>query len=229
MLSGVSSVAPRILVVEDDRSIREALEIALRGAGYRVEAVPDGTGALQAIETFRPDLAILDVHLGAGPDGFAVARRLRGTSDAPVLFLTAADAPEDRLTGFEVGADDYVVKPFLLDELLARVRALLRRAGRLHSERIEVGDVLVDEGARTAARAGEALDLTHTELELLLVLARHRGQVLSKTQLLEQVWGYDQYDPNVVEVHVSALRKKLEAHGPRLVHTVRGAGYVLRG
>ncbi len=220
--------AARVLVAEDDRSIREALVIALRSEGYEVEVAEHGSAALKALQDFRPDLAILDVHLGEGPDGLAVARTVRSSGDAPILFLTAADAPEDRIAGFGVGGDDYVVKPFHLGELLARVRALLRRSGRLQSDVVQVGDLIFDEAGHTTQRAGALVELTHTETELLATLVRNRGHVLSKAQLLAQVWDYDEYDPNVVEVHMSALRRKLEAHGPRLIHTVRGAGYVLR-
>ena len=215
------------MVVEDEPSIRDALVRAMTDAGFRVQAAADGRGFAELIETFRPDLVLLDVML-PGRDGFALARDVRATSGCPVLFLTARDDVQDKLTGFAVGADDYIVKPFILEELLARVTAVLRRSGRLRSQVIEVGDLIVDGTAGTAARAGEALSLTATELRLLLYLARHPGRALSKTQLLTQVWGYDHYDPNLVEVHVSALRRKLEQHGPRLLHTARGLGYVLR-
>ncbi|HVM04743.1 MAG TPA: response regulator transcription factor [Acidimicrobiales bacterium] len=218
----------RVLVVEDDGPIRSALDVSLRGEGYEVRAESDGTRLAEVAEGFRPDLAVLDVRLPAGPDGYAMGRILRASSDLPVLFLTAADSIDDRLAGFEAGADDYMAKPFSMAELLARVEALLRRAGRLASAVRQVGDVVIDEGARVATRNGERLDLTHTEYELLAMLARHPGQVLSKTQLLTHVWGFEAYGRNVVEVHMSALRKKLEANGARIVHTVRGAGYVLR-
>jgi len=182
----------------------------------------------ELVDRFLPDLAILDVMLPGGRDGFELARELRGASDLPILFLTARDAPAARLRGFHVGGDDYVIKPVFIEELLARVRALLRRAGRSRSSVIEIGDLLIDEDAAAVTRAGEPVDLTVTELRLLSYLARNRGRVLSKLQILTQVWGYDDYDPNLVEVNVSVLRRKLERHGPRLIHTVRGHGYLLR-
>jgi two-component system, OmpR family, response regulator len=214
--------------VEDDDPIRSALDVALRGEGYEVRAEPDGSRLQGVADRFRPDLAVLDVRLPVGPDGYAMARILRESSDMPVLFLTAADGIEDRLAGFAAGADDYLVKPFSMAELLARVQALLRRAGRLASAVRQVGDVVIDEGARVVIRAGIKLDLTRTEYELLSVLAQHPGQVMSKTQLLTQVWGFDALDDVVVEVHMVALRRKLEAQGPRVIQTVRGMGYVLR-
>ena len=163
-----------------------------------------------------PDLAVLDVML-PGDDGFALAQRLRAARDVAIVFLTARDGLDDRLAGFALGADDYLVKPFALEELLARVRAVLRRTGRLAGP-LEAGDLLVDEAAAVATRAGRPLALTPTELRLLAFLIRHRGQVLSKYQLLSQVWGYEEYDPNLVEVHTSALRRKLEEGGARAAH-----------
>jgi len=215
-------------VVEDDDPIRAALDVALRGEGYEVRAEPDGRELQQVAELFLPDLAVLDIRLPVGPDGYEMAGILRGLGDLPVLFLTAADSVEDRLAGFEAGADDYLIKPFSMAELLARVHALLRRAGRLSSDTWQVGDLVVDDGAKTVVRGGVALDLTKTEYDLLVLLAQHVGKVLTKTQLLTTVWGFDAYDANLVEVHMSALRRKLEAAGPRLIQTVRGAGYVLR-
>ena len=218
----------RVLVVEDDRPVRTSLEVALRQEGYEVCACPDASGIQRVVDQFRPDLAILDVHLGTGPDGYSTARLLRGQSDLPVIMLTAADTVAERLEGFNSGADDYLIKPFSMAELLARVEALLRRTGRLTSAVRQVGDVIIDDAARAVVRAGEKLDLTRTEFDLLAVLAKHPGQVLSKVQLLTQVWGFDAYDVNLVEVHMSSLRRKLEAHGPRLIQTVRGVGYVVR-
>ena len=224
----VAPQLPRVLVVEDDAPIREALDVALRNEGYQVLALEDGGRLLVAVDDFRPDLAVLDVRLGAGPDGYQLARNLRGKSTLPILFLTAADAVEDRLAGFDAGGDDYLVKPFSMAELLARVRSLLKRTGRLSSASWQVGDLVMDDDSRMVVRSGVPVDLTHTEYELLSVLVRHVGKVLSKTQLLTRVWGFDAYDANLVEVHMSALRRKLEQSGPRIIHTVRGSGYVLR-
>ena len=222
------SQRPRVLVVEDEMAIRTTLELALRGEGYEVRAEPDGRMLDEVFESFRPDLAVLDVRLPIGPDGYSMAKTLRQSSDLPLLFLTAADAVEDRLAGFGAGADDYLIKPFSMAELLARAQALLRRAGRLRSSSWQIGDLVVDDGARLVSRGGAKLELTRTEYDLLSMLAQHVGKVLSKTQLLTSVWGFDSYDANLVEVHMSALRRKLELHGARVIHTVRGAGYVLR-
>ena len=218
----------RVLVVEDDPPIRQALEVAFRAEGYEVWSEANGRGIRKVAETFRPELAILDVRLPDGPDGYELARALRLHGDTAVLFLTAADSLQDRLAGFDAGADDYVVKPFLMAELLARAKALLRRAGRDGLEILEFQDLVLSEAGRTVMRGGDPLELTRTEYELLAVLMRHPRQVLSKHQLLTQVWGFETYEQNRVEVHMSALRRKLEAKGPRLVHTVRGIGYVLR-
>ncbi|MCA1846109.1 MAG: response regulator transcription factor, partial [Actinobacteria bacterium] len=210
---------PRVLVVEDDLPLRSALEVALEAQGFEVRAEADGTALSEVAATFRPDLAILDVRLQVGPNGFALARMLRRTSQLPLIFLTAADSVEARLSGFEAGADDYVVKPFSMGELLARVRALLRRSGRLVSDVLQAGDLVGDEGGRRVLRGDHVIELTRTEYELLVVLAHNFGKAVSKVQLLADVWGYDAYDKNLVEVHVSSLRRKLEAHGPRVVHT----------
>lgn len=217
-----------VLVVEDDDTIRIAMVEALRAARYEVGWATDAADAWAQAQTRQPDLVLLDVGLPDG-SGFALARRLaNGSPPVPVVFVTARDGVADRLAGFELGADDYVVKPFVLAELLARVAAVLRRAGRLGDERIRVGDLVIDVGRATVTRGGMPIELTATEFRLLAYLAGQRGRTLSKTQLLTQVWGYEDYDPNLVEVHVSALRRKIEAAGPRLLHTVRGLGYALR-
>ena len=225
----VTAAAPtRALLIEDDLSVREAVAIAFEGLGFLVRARPTGEQLAELVQEFRPDVAIIDIQLPAGPDGFRLARQVIALAGVPVVFLTASDALDDRLAGFDAGGDDYIVKPFAMAELLARVRAVLRRSGRLQSPVIEVRDLLIDDNAKQAMRGGELLDLTPTEFELLSVLARAPNQVFSKGQLLSQIWGFDSYDPNLVEVHVSALRRKLDAHGPRLVHTVRSRGYVFR-
>jgi two-component system, OmpR family, response regulator len=216
----------RVLVVEDSDAIRAAVLAALRDAGFAVSSLPDGETLERELEGFRPDLVVLDVML-PGRDGFALLDVVRRCTDAGVVMLTARDGVSDRLRGLHSGADDYVVKPFVLAELVARVTAVLRRLGRTPST-VEVGDLMLDAGSGIAMRGGRPLELTATELRLLSYLAAQRGRVVSKTQIMTAVWGYDAYDPNLVEVHVSALRRKLEAHGPRLLHTVRGLGYMLR-
>ena len=218
----------RVLLVEDAPDIRMLVELTLKRAGYEVRSEGDGTNLDQAMESFRPDLAVLDVWLPNGPNGFDLARRLRRASDIPILFLTAADTLEHRLEGFESGGSDYLPKPFAPEELAARVRALLNLSGRLAEKVWQVGDVVIDENSRTVIRSGPPLDLTRTEFDLLAALARKPGRVMSKTELLNEVWGYDAYDTHLVEVHISSLRRKLEAQGSRLIHTVRGVGYVVR-
>jgi DNA-binding response OmpR family regulator len=218
----------RILVVEDDSVVRDAIGIAFRGEGFDVLTEPNGTAIAELLEKFQPDLAILDVRLPVGPDGYAMASTVRDSGDTPVLMLTAADRVEDRLRGFQAGADDYVGKPFAMAELVARGQALLRRAGRNTESTTTLGELVVDNKTRTVTHAGHAIDLTRTEFDLLAVLLRHQGQILSKQQLLVHIWGFDAFDPNVVEVHVSALRRKLEAHGPRVIDTVRSVGYIVR-
>lgn len=216
--------AARVLVIEDDDILRECVRDGLLDAGYQVAAAADGTGFDALVDGFRPDVALLDVML-PGTSGLVLARRLRSCSASAVIFLTARDAVTDRLAGFDAGADDYLVKPFVMAELLARTRAVLRRSGALTSTRLQVGDLLVDEDAGEVIRAGRPIAVTATELRLLTYLARNRGRVLSKTQILTQVWGYEAYDPNLVEAYVSALRRKTETDGVRLIHTVRGVGY----
>ncbi|WP_240615989.1 response regulator transcription factor [Nakamurella deserti] len=225
--SATAAARPRVLLVEDADAIRIPVEAALTGAGYETLALPDGERFEEHLAGFRPDLVLLDVML-PGRDGLALLQVTRSGTDAGVILVTARDAVPDRLTGFGAGADDYVGKPFALAELLARVSALLRRLGRVPSV-VQVGNVVIDAGAGTALRGNVPLDLTATELRLLGYLAAQRGRTVSKVQILTSVWGYDDYDPNLVEVHVSALRRKLEAHGDRILHTVRGLGYVLRG
>ncbi|PTL71879.1 DNA-binding response regulator [Rathayibacter caricis DSM 15933] len=215
--------AARVLLVEDDDALRSSVDTALRSERFTVRALASGEDLALEVASFAPDLVVLDWML-PGPSGIVLAERLRRSSDAAVIMLTARDAVDDRLRAFGEGVDDYVVKPFSLAELVARVTAVLRRRGRIPSI-IEIGDLVVDPEAGRARRAGTALDLTATEFRLLAFLAASRGRTLTKTQILTQVWGYDHVDPNLVEVHLSSLRKKMEAHGDRLVHTVRGLGY----
>jgi two-component system OmpR family response regulator len=213
-----------VLVVEDAEAIRAAVLAGLTDAGFDAAGRVHGQSLESDLVSFRPDLVLLDVML-PGRDGFALLDVVRRHSAAGVVMLTARDSVDDRLRGLHGGADDYVVKPFVLAELVARVTAVLRRLGRTPST-VEIGDLLVDAAAGSVLRAGMPIELTATELRLLDYLAAQRGRVVSKGQILTRVWGYTDYDPNLVEVHVSALRRKLGE--PRLVHTVRGLGYVLR-
>lgn len=226
--SATTETRLRVLLVEDDPLVREVLASALTGVGYEVRAEGDGTGVERAVANFLPDIALIDLRLGDGVDGITVARRIRATRELPFLFITGAHAIEDVLSAFEVGGDDYIIKPFAMAELLARMKAVLRRWGRVERSVLTVGDLVVDLEAHRAVRAGSVVDLTHREFSLLSALARHPGIVLSKVQLLTQVWGFEHYDLNLVEVHISAMRRKLEEHGVRVIHTVRGVGYVLR-
>lgn len=216
----------RVLVVEDDALARRLLVTTMENDGYEVLGVADGPAALAVALEFKPDLALLDGNL-PGISGAEVARRLRSSTDLPIIFVTAADSADEVRSGFKAGADDYIVKPFNPEEVAWRVRAVLRRSGRAVSQVWECGDLVLDEGARSVTRAGAPVFLTATEFDLLSVLVRNRTRMVPRAQLLAQVWGYDA-DGHVVEVHVSSLRQKLEAHGPRLVHTIRGLGYVLR-
>lgn len=216
----------RVLVIEDAEAIRVAVESGLTTSGHAVLAREDGFHLEHDLAQFRPDVVVLDVML-PGRDGFALLREVRSRSDAGVVMLTARDGIEDRLKGLANGADDYVVKPFVLAELVARVNALLRRLGRT-SATLVIGDLVVDPDSGTVRRGEAVIPLTATEFKLLCFLAEHRGKVLTKTQILSAVWGFDAYDPNLVEVFISALRRKLEEQGPRLLHTMRGLGYVLR-
>ncbi len=218
--------ASRILVVEDSETIRVAVQTALRAQGFVVDSRSDGSDLETSLSTFGPDLVVLDVML-PGRDGFALLPVLRRSSRAAVVVLTARDQLDDRLAGLSAGADDYLVKPFAMAELVARIHAVLRR-GRPEGGVTAVGDLVLNDDVTVVQRAGRTLDLTETERRLLGYLAAHRGRVVTKTQLLNAVWGYEGFDPNVVEVHVSSLRRKLEAAGePRLVHTVRHQGYRL--
>jgi DNA-binding response OmpR family regulator len=221
---------PLVLVVDDDEAIRKALERSLRLEGFAVEVADGGVRALELVEERRPGVIVLDVVM---PDmsGVGVTRRLRERGiEIPICILSARDEVQDRVAGLEAGADDYVIKPFDLEELVARLRALLRRAPATERALIRVGDLIVDPSQRSVRRGGREIELTRREFELLEELARHQAMVLSRPQLLERVWGYDfEVDGNVVDVFVGYLRRKLEAAGePRMIHTVRGIGFVLR-
>ncbi|MFB8276001.1 response regulator transcription factor [Nocardia colli] len=218
--------ARRVLIVDDAEAIRTAVSAALDAAGYVVAVRGSGAELETHLGEFHPDVVVLDVLL-PGRDGFELLQTVRAAGNVGVVMLTARDDITDRVHGLSAGADDYVTKPFLLAELVARIGALLRRMGQVGSI-MEVGDLAIDIGTRGAARDGVPLDLTRTEFEVLVYLVTHRGRVLSKTQILTGVWGYHEYDDNLVEVFVSSLRRKLEAKGPRMIHTVRGHGYVLR-
>jgi two-component system OmpR family response regulator len=218
--------AARVLVVEDSEAIREMVSEALTDAGYLTATRPSGAGLEDVLEGFRPDLVVLDVMM-PGRDGFVLIDVVRDWGEAAIVLLTARDGLPDRLRGLDGGADDYVVKPFELAELISRVGAVLRRRGRLPAI-LQYGDLALDLDAGVAARAGSRLDLTATELRLLSFLVEQRGRIVSTSQILTTVWGYDAYDANLVHVYVSALRRKLEAHGPRILHTVRGIGYRLQ-
>ncbi|ROQ37132.1 DNA-binding response OmpR family regulator [Frondihabitans sp. PhB188] len=213
----------RVLIVDDDETIRTSVATALHAEGFSCRTAADGFELTGELASFLPDLVVLDWML-PGPSGIQLAQTVRTVSDAAVVMLTARDEVDDRLRGFSEGIDDYLVKPFAMAELIARVTAVLRRRGRVPSV-IEIGDLLIDQEAALVSRGGHRLDLTATEFRLLEFLASSRGRTLSKGQILTQVWGYDDYDPNLVEVHLSSLRRKMEAHGSRLIHTVRGIGY----
>lgn len=230
-MTNAAATGARVLLVEDDQLTREVLAAALTGNGYEVHAEADGVRVERVATTFRPDIALVDLRLGEHTvDGLVVARRLRSSvGEVPLLFLTGATDTQDVLAAFSAGGDDYVMKPFVMAELLARMQALLRRGGRGSGrELLECDDLMVDTTAHQAVRNGVELDLTPREFALLATLLRHQNVVLSKVQLLNDVWGFEHYDLNVVEVHMSALRRKLEEHGHRVIHTVRGVGYVLR-
>jgi len=225
----------RILVVDDDRAVRESLRRSLEFNGYQVQLASDGAQALEAIIADRPDAMVLDVMMPR-LDGLEVARRLRSTGDdLPILVLTARDTVSDRVSGLDAGADDYLPKPFALEELLARLRALLRRASPeaqngQASEMLSFADLTLDPGTREVRRGGREISLTRTEFALLELFLSYPKHVLTRGRILEEVWGYDfPTSGNALEVYVGYLRRKTEAEGePRVIHTVRGVGYVLR-
>ncbi|MGI8802396.1 MAG: response regulator transcription factor [Solirubrobacteraceae bacterium] len=220
---------PRVLVVEDDQDIADVLQRSLRMEGYEVRIAGDGLVALDEAHGFLPDVVILDLGLPR-LDGIEVARELRRDDDVPILMLTARDALEARVEGLDAGADDYLVKPFERQELLARIRALLRRRPPRGSAPLRVGDLTLNADTHEVQRAARTVELTQREFELLEYMMRNERIVISRQRLLDEVWGYDPFSTtNTIEVFVSNLRRKLEAGGePRLLHTIRGAGYVLR-
>jgi DNA-binding response OmpR family regulator len=219
----------RILVVDDEVGLATEISVALRAAGYLTRVEHNGADALKTILDAKPDLVLLDIML-PGMNGFDVGQQAIDKLGVPIIFMTARDAAEDKMRGLTVGADDYVTKPILMGELLLRVRAVLRRTGVLVAP-LAIGELLINEDEASVKYAGEEIHLTNTEYRLLGELARSRGRVLSKNYLLTQVWGYDAFDPNLVEVHVSSLRKKLEAVGcdaNELIKTKRGLGYMIK-
>ncbi|MEV0241997.1 response regulator transcription factor [Streptomyces sp. NPDC050674] len=229
----------RILIVDDEPAVREALQRSLAFEGYGTEVAVDGADALDKAAAYRPDLVVLDIQMPR-MDGLTAARRIRATGDTtPILMLTARDTVGDRVTGLDAGADDYLVKPFELDELFARIRALLRRssyaatvgaAGPADEDALTFADLRMDLSTREVTRGGRQVELTRTEFTLLEMFMAHPRQVLTREQILKAVWGFD-FEPssNSLDVYVMYLRRKTEAGGePRLVHTVRGVGYVLR-
>ena len=222
----------RVLVVDDEANIAELISMALRYEGFEVRAAHTGTKAVSAAKEFRPDAVVLDIML-PDFDGLDVLRRMRATEpDVPVVFLTARDAVEDRVAGLTAGGDDYVTKPFSLEELVARLRGLLRRSGArqaVASSLLVVGDLELDEDSHEVFRSGVEIMLTATEFELLRFLMRNPRRVLSKAQILDRVWNYDfGGQANVVELYISYLRKKVDAGRAPMIHTMRGAGYVLK-
>jgi two-component system OmpR family response regulator len=228
--SGDGSAEARLLVVEDEEMILELLSGSLRFAGFDVVTAVSGAEALRAVTASRPDLVLLDVMLPDG-DGFEVVRRMRSSGpDVPVIFVTARDGVHERVAGLALGADDYVTKPFSLDEVLERIRAVLRRTGRAAARpRLRVAGLEHDEEGHEVMRDGVPIALTPTEFRLLRFLMSNAGRVLSKQQILDQVWEHNPAgDGNVVEPCVSYLRRKVDQGEPRLIHTIRGVGYVLR-
>jgi two-component system OmpR family response regulator len=221
---------PHLLIVDDEENLRSMLRAALRHHGFEVTEAENGRVALEAIARDRPDLVVLDVMMPE-LDGFEVVRRLRADGDnTPVLFLTAMDGTDDKVRGLTLGGDDYLQKPFSLDELVARAQAVLRRTGTAPASNVhEVADLSLDEDAHRVTRAGEEIPLSPTEYKLLRYLMVNEGHVLSKAQILDHVWQYDfDGDGGVVETYIGYLRRKLDRTDPKLIHTIRGFGYTLR-
>jgi len=223
-------MAPTILIIEDDPSIGKLLRRALILEGYETELVGDGREGLAAFAALKPAMVILDLML-PGMDGIEVCKRIREESSVPILMLTARDAVDDRVLGLDSGADDYVTKPFDIDELLARVRAQLRRVeGQTHHRIYQLADLVMDTGARSVRRSDREIDLTAREFDLLEIFMRNPNQVITRGQIYADIWNYDfGGESNIIEVYIRYLRTKLEAAGePRLLHTKRGVGYILR-
>ena len=220
----------RLLVIEDDRAVRQALERALSFDGYEVSSANDGSEGLAKVLDEQPDAIVLDVMM-PHVDGLEVCRRLRARGDTtPILVLTARDTVGDRVAGLDAGADDYLVKPFALDELLARIRALLRRSSGSTTDVYRVADLEANVATREVTRGGEPVTLTKTEFDLLALLMENAGRVLNRAVIYERIWGFDfETSSNSLDVYVGYLRRKTEPEGsPRLIHTVRGVGYVIR-
>ncbi|MFV0525836.1 MAG: response regulator transcription factor [Acidimicrobiales bacterium] len=222
--------SPHLLIVDDEPNLRSMLRAALSHHGFEISEADNGRAALDAVAREHPDLVVLDVMMPE-LDGFEVCRRLRAEGDhTPVLFLTAADETEDKVRGLTLGADDYLQKPFSLDELVARATAVLRRAGTASTGTVhELADLAMDDDAHRVTRAGEEISLSPTEYNLARYLLINQGRVLSKAQILDHVWQYDfDGDGGVVETYIGYLRKKLDTTEPKLIHTIRGVGYTMR-
>ena len=222
----------KVLVVDDEEALADLVNMALRYEGWEVAVAHSVTEAVEKASSFLPDIAVLDIMLPDG-DGIALMKRLREFSPLlPVLFLTAKDAVEDRVQGLTAGGDDYLTKPFSLEELVARIRGILRRVGRGEQKVnpvLEVGDLVLNEESYEVTRAGHNIELTSTEFELLRYLMTHPRRVLSKAHILDRVWSYDfQGRASIVEIYISYLRKKIDTLGPPLIHTVRGVGYMIK-
>ena len=231
-LTRPDGTALRVLTVDDEPSLTELLAMAMRYEGWEVTTAATGNDAVRAARAIKPDAIVLDMML-PDFDGLEVMRRIRTEQpDVPVIFLTAKDGVADRITGLTAGGDDYVTKPFSLEEVIARLRGLLRRSGATTVQpdtQLVVGDLILDEDSHEVTRAGENINLTATEFELLRYLMRNPKRVLSKAQILDRVWNYDfGGQANVVELYISYLRKKIDAGRSPMIHTMRGAGYVLR-
>jgi DNA-binding response OmpR family regulator len=219
----------RVLVVDDEQSIVDFIRLGLQYEGFKVATAPDGQAALRAISEFKPDLMILDIMMPR-MDGHAVAKALNGNRDVAIIFLSAKDEVQDRITGLELGADDYLVKPFDFGELLARVRAVLRRRNKIAATVLRVADVTLQEDTREVTRAGTTIDFSAREFDLLRLLMQHANQVLPRDRILDQVWGYNFFgDENNVEVYIRYLRQKLGDERHELIQTVRGVGYRIKG